>query len=121
MRTVRCGHCEHRLPWTVAPPYPRCPRCEGTLRPEVVMFEEMLPQDVYQEAAAAASRCDVLISVGTSNAVFPAAELPLVALSGGATVIIVNPDMAGQPSHQRVIPLVGLGGDILPQLADARR
>jgi len=116
LRTVRCAQCDHRLPWTQAPSDPRCPSCSGMLRPEVVMFEEVLPQDVYQDAVDAASRCDVLISVGTSNVVFPAAELPMIALRNGATAIIVNPDMAGQPSHQRVIPLMGLGGDILPRL-----
>jgi len=121
LRTARCADCDQRLPWTDAPKEPTCPRCSGMLRPDVVMFEEMLPQDVYQDAVEAASRCDVLISVGTSNVVFPAAELPMIALRNGATAIIVNPDMAGQPSHPRVVPLVGLGGNILPRLVAARR
>ena len=119
LRTARCADCEHRLAWNQAPAEPRCPRCAGMLRPEVVMFEEMLPAATYEAAADAAATCDVLISVGTSNQVFPAAELPAIALRHGAHVIIVNPDMSGQPLHQRVFPLVGLGGEVLPALVKA--
>jgi NAD-dependent deacetylase len=69
-----------------------------------------------ERAALAAERCDVLISVGTSNLVWPAAELPMHALRAGAAVIIVNPDMDGQPDGDRVIPLVGSSGEILPEV-----
>jgi len=116
LRTVRCADCEHRVAWEQAPAEPRCPQCAGMLRPEVVMFEEMLPVATYEAAADAAAHCEVLISVGTSNQVFPAAELPSIALRQGAHVIIVNPDMSGQPLDARVIRLAGLGGEVLPAL-----
>ena len=119
LRSVRCADCDHRVSWADAPASPVCARCGGMLRPEVVMFEEMLPTDTYEEAARAARECDLLISVGTSNQVFPAAELPAMALRGGGHVVIVNPDMQGQPTHARVIPLVGLGGEIIPALVAA--
>ena len=118
LRTARCERCALPVDWLAAPAEPRCSSCGGMLRPEVVMFEEMLPEDAVAAAMAAAESCDLLISVGTSNQVWPAAEVPLVALRAGATVVIVNPDMDGQPEHPRVIPLVGRAGEILPRLVE---
>jgi NAD-dependent deacetylase len=116
LRTVRCERCPHRIEWSRAPAEPRCPECQGMLRPEVVMFEEMLPEAALGAAMAAAESCDLLLSVGTSNQVWPAAEVPLIALRHGASVVIVNPDLTGQPEDQRVIGLEGAAGEILPQL-----
>jgi NAD-dependent deacetylase len=106
------------LPWPPldALPDPVCARCGGLLRPDVVMFEEMLPWGAMERATLAAEECDVLISVGTSNLVWPAAELPRYAQRAGAEVVIVNPEMEGQPSGQRVTQLVGASGQILPAL-----
>ena len=116
LRTARCDDCERRLEWQSAPAEPRCPSCDGMLRPDVVMFEEMLPAAAYSAALEAVADCDLLISVGTSNQVYPAAELPRVALQAGAWVLIVNPDMSGQPLHLRVLPLRGTAGEVLPAL-----
>jgi NAD-dependent deacetylase len=80
------------------------------------MFEEELPSGAMEQARAAAEGCDVLLSVGTSNLVWPAAELPRYALRSGAAVIIINPDMAGQPIGRRITHLTGAAGEILPQL-----
>ena len=60
--------------------------------------------------------CDVLISVGTSNLVWPATEVPRYAIRGGAQVIIVNPDMEGQPIGRRITYLIGASGEILPEV-----
>lgn len=94
VRTVclaRCGFSEddpHRLP-PGAPP--RCPRCGDWLRPDVVWFGEMLDTATLRQAEAAAASCDVMLVIGTSGLVFPAAGLPAQARQGGARVIIVNP------------------------------
>jgi NAD-dependent deacetylase len=80
------------------------------------MFEEVLPAGAMERAQEAARDCDLLLSVGTSNLVWPAAELPRYALRSGAAVVIINPDMSGQPLGAGVIPLVGSSGAILPQL-----
>lgn len=121
LRTARCDDCDWRVDWDQAPPDPNCAACGGMLRPEVVMFGEMLPTAALLAAQDAAARCDVLISVGTSNQVWPAAELPLVALRHGADVIVVNPDLAGQPTHVRVIGLAGNAGDVIPRLVNGLR
>jgi NAD-dependent deacetylase len=86
------------------------------LRPDVVMFEEMLPVEAMERAQAAAAAADMLISVGTSNQVWPAAELPLIARRSGAAVLIINPDLEGQPWGHRVSYLRGLAGEVLPEL-----
>jgi NAD-dependent deacetylase len=71
---------------------PRCPRCGALLRPDVVWFEEMLPADALALAEAAARRCELLLVVGTSAEVYPAAALPMQAKYAGAAIVEVNPE-----------------------------
>jgi NAD-dependent deacetylase len=70
---------------------PRCPNCGDWLRPAVVWFGEMLDPEQLAAAEAAATACEVLLVVGTSGLVYPAAGLPFTARQAGATVVIVNP------------------------------
>lgn len=75
-----------------APEYPpRCEQCGGVLRPDVVLFGEPLPENALSEAHELALRADVMLVVGTSVVVQPAASLPFLALSAGALVVEVNP------------------------------
>lgn len=94
---------------------PRCPRCGGLLRPDVVWFGEMLPVEAFQTAEQAARDCDVFFSIGTSGVVYPAAGLVQSAMQSGATVIEVNPDAT--PFTSRVhFSLRGFSGAVLPAL-----
>ena len=70
---------------------PRCSACSRYVRPGVVWFCEMLPEDAWSAGLAAAEDCDFFLSIGTSGIVYPAAELPLRALGHGATVVHINP------------------------------
>ncbi len=70
---------------------PRCANCGALLRPDVVWFGETLPADVLEAALAAAAACDIMLVVGTSAVVQPAACLPLVAKQNGALLVEVNP------------------------------
>ena len=97
---------------------PRCPRCGGRLRPDVVWFGEWLPPDVLEKAQAAAAHCDVFLSVGTSSLVYPAAELPLLALRGGAVVVEINP-RSTPLSEVAHYSLRGGAGEALPALVEA--
>lgn len=99
---------------------PTCQWCGGLIRPAVVWFGELLPQDVLAEARAAAETCDVMLVVGTSGVVYPAAELPLVAHLSGAQVIDVNPE-AGAIAEVADLFLQGAGGEILPRLVAAMK
>ncbi len=69
---------------------PRC-KCGALLRPDVVWFGEPLPKDVLEEAFAAAESCDIMLVIGTSALVQPAASIPLAAFRRGAALIEINP------------------------------
>ncbi|MBE2268839.1 MAG: NAD-dependent deacylase [Anaerolinea sp.] len=69
---------------------PRCPKCGGVLKPNVILFGEQLPYRELQAAQEAARRTDLMLIVGSSLEVAPASDLPLIALRAGAKLIIVN-------------------------------
>jgi NAD-dependent deacetylase len=108
----RSGHSEGRID------PPRCTRCGRPVRPGVVWFGESLPEAEFTGAMAAAERCDVLLSVGTSSLVYPAAEIPVVAARAGATVIQVNPGPT--PLDQvATVNLRASAATVLPVLVEA--
>jgi NAD-dependent deacetylase len=67
-------------------------RCGGLIRPDIVWFGEPLPQGPWQAAVEATEAADVMVVVGTSAIVYPAAGLPDLALARGTAVIEVNPE-----------------------------
>ncbi|GAB4374278.1 MAG: NAD-dependent deacylase [Calditrichia bacterium] len=69
---------------------PRCPKCNGLIRPDVVWFGEILPFDVLHAAQEASMQCDIFFSIGTSSVVEPAASLPFIAKGNGAFVVEIN-------------------------------
>ena len=97
---------------------PRCPRCGGPLRPDVVWFGELLPEAALLAAREAAATCDLFFSIGTSGVVEPAASLPFLALKRGAVVVIVNPDIQASPGPT-LYGLKGPAGQVLPALVRA--
>ncbi|MET0346846.1 MAG: NAD-dependent deacylase [Casimicrobiaceae bacterium] len=97
---------------------PRCARCDAFLRPDVVWFEELLPDDALAAAEDAARECDVLLVVGTSAEVYPAAALPETARGAGACVVEVNVEptpLTPYADHA----LRGAAGVVLPALVRA--
>ena len=68
---------------------PRC-RCGGAYKPDITFFGEALPEDAFTKAQSLAIRADVMLVLGTSLTVFPAAGLPRLTLQKGGKVIIVN-------------------------------
>ncbi|MGD8397902.1 MAG: NAD-dependent deacylase [Anaerolineae bacterium] len=70
---------------------PHCPGCGALARPDVVWFGESLPGPALQAAWAAAGRCQLMLVVGTSAVVQPAASLPLIAREAGAYLVEFNP------------------------------
>ncbi|WP_254543982.1 SIR2 family NAD-dependent protein deacylase [Halomarina pelagica] len=69
---------------------PRCRRCDGLLKPDVVLFGERLPDYAWYRAHAMAQRADAVLVVGSSLSVEPAASLPREAAGRGATLVVVN-------------------------------
>ena len=70
---------------------PRC-ECKGILRPDAVFFGEMIPTEALWRSREIASNCDVMLVVGTSAVVQPAALMPMIAKESGAKVIEINPE-----------------------------
>jgi NAD-dependent deacetylase len=72
-------------------PPPRCHRCGAAVRPGVVWFGEALPVDALERAAEAVTSADLVLVVGTSGMVYPAAGLPGLAQNAGVPVVEINP------------------------------
>jgi NAD-dependent deacetylase len=100
-------------PTTEVPP--RCPRCGGYLRPDVVWFGETLPPQALGAAFEAAARCDVFFSIGTSALVHPAASLPYQAIQHEAVVVEINPAQTPLTDRATYV-LQGPAGQVLPEL-----
>ncbi len=111
--TLQEGDKERHLP-------PECSHCGASIRPGVVWFGELLPGPVLDACYKAAESCNVMLVVGTSGMVYPAAGLPDIAKSHKATVIDVNlePNLITEVAH---IALQGKGGEVLPRLVEETR
>jgi len=92
-----------------------CFACGDRLRPDVVLFGEMLPTGAFELAAHRASECELCFVVGTSALVYPPAALPEIAKASGAYLCEVNPEQTPLSDLCDVV-LTGKAGDILPQL-----
>jgi len=106
------------LTWDAEVGPPACPHCGAHVRPNVVWFGEMLPVAMLDAAKIAAINCDVMLVVGTSGMVNPAASLPIIVKQRGGIVIEVNPNET--PITQIAdLRLDGPSGEILPQVLAA--
>ncbi len=101
----------------VGPLPPSC-ECGGMLRPGVVWFGESLPVEAIERADRASRAAALVLVIGTSSLVYPAAALPQVAQSSGAFVVEINPEptpLSAQVDER----LAGPAGEIVPALASA--
>ncbi len=94
---------------------PRCRPCGGLLKPATISFGQALPYDVIVRAQAAAETCDLLLAVGSSLVVEPAASIPRLARRAGASLIIVNRDPTPLDGIANVV-VRGEIGAVLPAL-----
>jgi NAD-dependent deacetylase len=94
---------------------PKCPNCGGLLRPDVVWFEEPLPEAEMELAMRVSKTCEIFLSIGTSTVVYPAASLPFEALRGGARVVEINPQPTPLTEKADFV-LTGAAGIVLPML-----
>lgn len=97
MREATCIHCftkyeaEPLIHDVVATgQVPRCPKCKGILKPDVILFGEQLPYKQVQLAKEAARHCDLMLVIGSSLEVYPASDLPVLAHRNNAKIIIIN-------------------------------
>ncbi len=117
VRCTGCGRTDDRAGDTLSA-LPACEACGGLLRPAVVWFGEALPADAWDLAERAVRDADVLLVVGTSAVVHPAAGLATLAHRLGHRVIEINPDPT--PITAEVdLSLQGPAGSILPEIVAA--
>ncbi len=113
---ARCVRCEEQRDLRGRKddePPPICGTCRHMMRPDVVLFGEMLPAGVFERAAAEAAECDICFVVGTSALVYPAAGLPEIARATGAFVVEVNPELTPLSNLCHEV-IEGKAGEILP-------
>jgi NAD-dependent deacetylase len=99
-------------------PVPLCPECGQVLKPDVVMFGELLPESAVAEAVGLAAHAGVLLVVGSSLEVYPIAGLPLETLAAGGELAIVNRG-ATQFDARAAVTIDAGAGETLRALADA--
>jgi NAD-dependent deacetylase len=115
MAWQRCMECDthyktSRVDITEIPP--RCD-CGGILRPNAVLFGEMIPQEALWRSRQVATDCDVMLVIGTSAVVQPAAMLPVVAKESGAKIIEINPESTLLTGEISDYLIKGPAGDVM--------
>ena len=97
------------------PTLPVCPLCRSLLRPHIVWFGESLREEDLRRCTEALQACDLLLVIGTSGVVYPAAGFAAIAKEGGAMVIEIN--LESTPQSELVdLSLQGRAKDLVPQL-----
>jgi NAD-dependent deacetylase len=125
---LTCLQCRKRYAWEEVLPFfeenpapstdcPRCGECGGWLKPATISFGQAMPEEETRRAFSEAGKADLLITVGTSLQVYPAAGIPGETRRHGGKVAIVN----NQPTaldHEADLVVPGPSGQILSALAD---
>ncbi len=109
-----------RLDWDHQDGPPACPYCGHLVRPDVIWFTEHLPHEALERAITLSNTADVMLVVGTSGVVQPAASLPYFARRNDAYIIDINPE-PDEISSIADLFLQGRSGETLPLLVQAIR
>jgi len=114
---VRCTECDsvtdnYEVPIEIPP---HCDDCGGLLRPHIVWFGEMLPGEVLSSSNAALQRCDMMLIVGTSGVVQPAASMAFLAKRAGAYIVEANLEVTPN-SDIADETVIGRAAEIIPAL-----
>jgi NAD-dependent deacetylase len=94
---------------------PRC-SCGGILRPDAIFFGEMIPQDALWRSRQIASDCDLMLVVGTSAVVQPAALMPVIAKESGAKIVEINPEKTPLTDEISDYLIKGGAGDVMNRI-----
>lgn len=121
MRQVICQRCGKVLPMDEIsldslPPY--C-RCGGVFKPAGVFFGEPIPPQALARAYEEARTCDLMLVIGTSAVVYPAADIPVAAKQVGAQVIEINPECTDLTGRISDLIIQEKAGVVIPQILAA--
>jgi NAD-dependent deacetylase len=121
-RWLVCMSCSKRTPLSheliSVVPYPRCEKCNGVLKPDVVFFGEGIPMLEMIRANEEANRCNIMFIIGTSGVVYPAAEIPYMVKSRGATIVEINISPTPFTSSISDYFFEGTASQILPRILE---
>jgi len=96
--------------------FPRCERCHKFLKPDIVLFEEILPQAIWDRAVKHAEKADLILVIGSSLQVYPANHLPEIAYQNGAKMIINNLTPTFMDSYADVVIQSDIA-EVIPTIA----
>jgi len=116
-RCQTCGQTQPSRELELAAMPPRCP-CGGLWRPACVLFGELIPTTPLQRSQAITAACDVMLVIGTSAVVEPAASLPALARAAGAKIIEINPEPTPLTRRTSHYLIQGKAGEIVSRIAD---
>ncbi len=97
---------------------PRC-ECGGILRPDAVFFGEIIPADAMRRSQQAATDCDLMLVVGTSAVIHPAAMIPVIAKDNGAKIVEINPERTPLTDNISDYLIMGRAGEVLNHILAA--
>jgi NAD-dependent deacetylase len=120
---LRCLDCSRHIEMaqvSLAKLPPRC-RCGGILRPCCIFFGELIPHRALIRSQQASADCDVMLVIGTSAEVQPAATMPFIAKDNGAFIIEINPEPTPLTASISNLPVMGRAGTIVPRLVEEVR
>jgi len=126
MRWVRCMSCDRRFPTEDILPrlekeeVPDCESCHGILKPDAVFFGEALPQKTLSDAIHHSRHCDLLIVIGSTLVVYPAAYMPMYAREAGAKLVIINLSSTPMDSEATVL-IAGKAGETMAKIMEKVR
>jgi NAD-dependent deacetylase len=97
---------------------PRC-ECGGILRPDIIFFDEMIPAEAMWRSRQAATDCDLMLVVGTSAVVQPAAMIPVIAKDNGAKIVEINPERTPLTDEISDYLIMGGAGEVMNRIVAA--
>jgi len=115
---LRCMRCRKRYDWKSVSVHslpPEC-TCGAYLRPDVILFGEAIDEGILQRSQMVSAACDVMLVVGTSATVEPAAYMPIIAKQAGAFVIEINPEPTPLTRNISDLTLLGPAGEIMDKM-----
>jgi NAD-dependent deacetylase len=115
---LQCGHRQESasLSFEVIPPL--CPQCSSILKPDVVFFGEPIPWEAQNRSFEEARTCGLVLVVGTSAVVYPAAGIPTLAKQSGAKVVEINMEPTPLTGFVSDYLIQGSAGQILPRIVE---
>lgn len=123
MQWAICLNCHQRFPFEKIrvrleqEEAPDCEVCHGILKPDAVFFGEPLPVHVLQEATRRSTRCDLMLVIGSTLVVYPAALMPEYAVNSGARLAIINLSSTPMDSRAAVV-ITARAGEVMPGIVE---